>query len=294
MNSDGEYGLLERFLFPRARVDEARLADALRGKNVLITGASYGIGAASARLLADAGARVILAARTAEKLSALKTEIEATGGRADVYAVDLTDTKEIENFLRGLENSGNEIDIFISNAGKSIRRPLLESLERFHDFTRTMNLNYFVPVRLALALIPILSERKGHFINISAVNVLLAPAPFWAAYQASKTAFDQWFRSAAPELEAAGIAATSVYLPLVKTRMIEPTAAYDNAPAMSPEHVAEIIARAIYTKQKRYAPWWLRFGALGSVALRRPLEYAMSRSLKRNKELPARDAKRKL
>lgn len=279
MASSYKYSLLEHLLFPPTRVDQTRLVEEIKGKNVLITGASFGIGESLAYTLSKSGANLILVARTAEKLETIKTEIESNGGKVKVFAVDLTKTEQVESLLNELNQFPDGVDIFVNNAGKSIRRPLLESLDRFHDYTRTMNLNYFAPVRLALGLIPVLQKNSGQIINVSAVNVTLIPAPFWAAYQASKTAFDQWFRCAAPELEAIGIHTTSIYLPLVRTRMIEPTAEYKNAPAMSPEHVARIICRAVYTK-KSYAPWWLFFGQISSVIFRRPAEFFMKRMMK--------------
>jgi short-subunit dehydrogenase len=137
------------------------------------------------------------------------------------------------------------------------------------------------PVQLLLGLIPTLVARRGHVINVSAVNVLMAPAPYWAAYQASKTAFDQWLRCVAPELEARGVRTTSIYLPLVRTRMIEPTRHYQNLPAMRPEQVAQLICRAIISRRRRYAPWWLLLAQLASVLFRGPWEAAWGRRLKR-------------
>jgi short-subunit dehydrogenase len=127
-------------------------------------------------------------------------------------------------------------------------------------------------VQLLLALIPTLAERGGHVINISAVNVLLAPAPRWAAYQASKTAFDHWFRSVGPELGARGVSTTSIYLPLVRTRMIAPTREYTHMPAMQPQEVANLICHAIISRQRSYAPWWMLPAQLASVLLRWPWE----------------------
>lgn len=285
-----KYRLIEHFLFPPAWCDERKLADALNGKTVLITGASFGIGESVVKLLSNANANLILVARTAEKLAQIKDEIEKKNpaAKVTVFALDLTNDEQIETLLETLRELPNGIDVFINNAGKSIRRPLFESLERFHDYKRTMNLNYFAPVKLMLGLIPLLQKNRGHVINISAVNVLLIPAPFWTAYQSSKTAFDQWFRCAAPELEAARIATTSVYLPLVRTRMIEPTAEYKNAPAMSPEHVARIVCRSIYTRCPIFKPWWLIFGQISSVVFRRLSEIFMNSwaRKKRDKNLP--------
>jgi short-subunit dehydrogenase len=137
--------------------------------------------------------------------------------------------------------------------------------------------NYIGPVQLLLSLIPVLVARQGHVINISAANVLLAPMPKWAAYQASKTAFDQWFRCVAPELNARGVSTTTIYLPLVRTRMIEPTKAYKSMPAMQPEHVAQLICKAIISRKHTYAPWWLILGQLASVLFRWPWEVMTSK-----------------
>lgn len=278
MSAD-KYSLIEHFLFPPARCDKRKLAEVLNGKTVLITGASFGIGESVAYRLSKTGAHLILVARTAEKLEKIKDDIEKENrtSKVTILPVDLTNDEQIQTLLNELRGLPDGVDVFINNAGKSIRRPLFESLERFHDYTRTMSLNYFGPVKLMLGLIPILQKNHGHVINISAVNALLIPAPYWTAYQSSKTAFDQWFRCAAPELEAADIATTSIYLPLVRTRMIAPTAEYKNAPAMSPDHVAKIICRSIYTRRKIFKPWWLIFGQIASVVFRRPSEVFMNR-----------------
>lgn len=250
---------------------------------MLITGASYGIGECLAESLAETKAHLLLVARTAEKLLEVKQRVEAKGGRADVFPCDLTNATEVQTLLENLQQLPDGIDIFVNNAGKSIRRSLFDSLDRLHDFTRTMNLNYFGPVQLLLSLIPILVARKGHVINVSAVNVLLVPAPKWAAYQASKTAFDQWLRSVGPELNARGVSTTSIYLPLVRTRMIEPTEAYKNMPAMRPEQVAQLICKAILSRRRTYAPWWLLMGQLASVLFRWPWEVITSWRMKRER-----------
>jgi len=262
--------ILEWVLFPRASLSRKALERALRGKTILITGASFGIGEAVARIVAAAGARVLLVARTADKLEALAAEIAAAGGEASVLAADLIDEAAVEDLAARL--AATPPDIVVSNAGKSIRRPLFQSLDRFHDITRTIGVNYLGPTRLALATIPALVERRGQLINVSAVNVLLLPAPYWAAYQASKTAADQWMRCAAPELRARGVAVTTVYLPLVRTRMIAPTAIYADAPAMAPEQAARLVVRMMLTRQLWWAPWWVPPAHLASALFRRPWE----------------------
>jgi NAD(P)-dependent dehydrogenase (short-subunit alcohol dehydrogenase family) len=266
----GVRAFLEWVLFPRVSLSDAALERALRGKTILITGASFGIGEAVARIVAAAGARVVLVARTAEKLEALAAELRAAGGDAVAIAADLTDAAAVEALAPCI--AGLAPDILLSNAGKSIRRPLFQSLDRFHDVTRTIGVNYLGPVRLALAAIPGLVERKGQLINISAANVLLLPAPYWAAYQASKTAFDQWLRCAAPELRARGVAVTTVYLPLVRTRMIAPTKIYAEAPAMAPEQAARLVVKMMLKRRKWWTPWWLPPAHLTSALMRRPWE----------------------
>jgi short-subunit dehydrogenase len=274
-------GKMRLLFFPFLWFSRSKLQQRLAGKTVLITGASYGIGACLAETLAETKAHLLLVARTAEKLLEVKQQVEIRGGRADVFPCDLTSAAQVQTLLQDLLQIPAGIDVFVNNAGKSIRRSIFDSLDRMHDFTRTMNLNYFGPVQLMLSLIPPLVARHGHVINISAVNVLLAPAPKWAAYQASKTAFDQWFRSVGPELNACGVSTTSIYLPLVRTRMIEPTKEYKHMPAMRPEQVARLICRAINSRRRTYAPWWLMLAQLASVLFRWPWEVLLSWRLKR-------------
>lgn len=267
--------------FPFLWFSRSKLQQRLTGKTVLITGASFGIGESLAVRLAETKAHLLLVARTADKLLEVKQKVEAKGGRADVFPCDLTNATAVQSLLQQLLQFPNGIDLVVSNAGKSIRRSIFDSLDRLHDFSRTMNLNYFGPVQLLLALIPALVARQGHVINISAVNVLLVSPPKWAAYQASKTAFDQWFRCVAPELNARGVATTSIYLPLVRTRMIEPTKEYSNAPAMQPAQVASLICRAINSRRRSYRPWWLLPAQLASVLFRWPWEVLTTWYLRR-------------
>lgn len=262
------YRFLENILFPHAYINRAKLQRRLEGKTVLITGASSGIGEQIAYMLGDINVHLILIARRGEKLLSMKDEIEKRSARVSVFSADLRNNEEMEGFLRFIHALPDGLDVVVSNAGISICRSIFDSLDRYHDFTRTMAINYFAPVQLLLSVIPVLKERSGHIINISTINNLMIPFPRFAAYQASKGAFDTWFRSAAPELNAEGISTTSIYLPLVRTPMILPTAAYNNTPAMSSHHAAKIICRSIYTKKKKYSPWWIIFGQLISVIFR--------------------------
>ena len=278
-NQPHRYSLIEHLLFPPTWLSQQKLARTVHNKTILITGATFGIGEQLAYLLAPSKPHLVLVARTQKKLEEVGAKVENLGCTTDIFVTDLTKQDQLDELLKFLHSMPQGIDIVISNAGKSIRRSIHDSLDRYHDFTRTMNLNYFAPVRLLLSLIPILEKNDGHIINVSAINVLMIPPPFWAAYQASKSAFDQWFRCVGLELASRQINSTSIYLPLVKTRMIEPTKAYRSAPAMSAKHVAKTIAKTLYTKRRTHAPWWLFFGELGSLVLRKPLEWALQKWL---------------
>ncbi len=267
---------MKHLFFASVRFSPHKLKLRLKGKTVLITGASFGIGECLAHLLAPSGCRLVLVARTEEKLEKVQRAATALGGDAEIWPCDLTEPDQVDSLVAHISSTGG-VDLVVSNAGRSIHRSIFDSLDRHHDVQRTMDLNFLAPSRLVLGLIPSLVNGNGHVINVSALNVLLTPAPKWAAYQASKTAFDQWMRSIAPELRAKGVKTTTIYLPLVRTRMIEPTKAYDKAPALSPEEAASLICRAIVSQRRMYGPWWLVPAQLGSVLLRTPLEMLMTR-----------------
>ena len=255
--------LLNFLLFYVHKPNIRRLTQRLKHKTIIITGASYGIGESLCYLLADIDCNLILVARTVDKLRELKQRLTMSKAKVDIYAADLRDQEQLDGFIKYIQNL--PVDIFINNAGKSICRPVMQSLDRQHDFERTIKLNYLTPVQLCLALIPKLQQSKGHIINVSAVNVLFAPAVNWSAYQASKTAFDQWLRSAMPELQHRQIKVSTAYLPLVKTRMIEPTKAYQNLPALQPKQAATIISYLLQTQKRQYKPWWAMIVQLASV-----------------------------
>lgn len=256
--------IFSKILFPAGRYPKKRLAQKLQDKTILITGASFGIGEALTRILAqETDCRLVLVARTQEKLEKLKVSLSKNRqSPICIYSCDLTDQVARTILISSLK--ADQIDIFVSNAGKSIRRSIFKSLDRFHDFERTMELNYFAPVELSLALIPQLLQQKGQIINISAVNVHFPAAAGWAAYQASKTAFDQWLSASEAELAPKGLACTSIYLPLVRTRMIAPTKVYEHWPAMQPKAVARLICKAMLGRRISYSPWWTNIAAFFS------------------------------
>lgn len=241
---------------------EKLFQDRIHGKTVLITGASSGIGLTTAHRLADAGAHVLLVSRTKETLDEVKAEIEAKGGKASVFPCDLNDMEAIDAVSKDILASVDHIDILINNAGRSIRRAVHESLDRFHDFERTMQLNYFGAVRLVLNLLPHMMERKGgQIINISSIGVL-ANATRFSAYVASKAALDAFSRCLSAEAHAHKIAITSIYMPLVRTPMIAPTKIYKYVPTLSPEQAADLIAYAIVKRPKKIAT---NLGRLASI-----------------------------
>ena len=219
----------------------------------LVTGASSGIGMTVAKRLASAGAHVLLIARTEEKLLEVKAEIEQAGGKASVYPCDLNEMDAIDTVSKQILADVDHIDILINNAGRSIRRAVHESLDRFHDFERTMQLNYFGAVRLVLNILPHMINRKnGQIINISSIGVL-ANATRFSAYVASKAALDAFSRCLSAEVHSHKISITTVYMPLVRTPMIAPTKIYKYVPTLSPEQAADLVAYAIVKKPKKIA-----------------------------------------
>jgi short-subunit dehydrogenase len=227
------------------------LSDSVTGRTVLITGASSGIGKATAIELGEAGGTVLLVARTKAKLDEVAAEVEEAGGTAFVHTCDLSDPDDVDRMANQVLKRHGHVDVLINNAGKSIRRSVDRSYDRFHDYQRTMQLNYFAPVKLILDLLPVMRERgSGHIINISTMG-LQVNTPRFAAYLASKAALDAFSRSIGPEIIGDGVHVTTVYMPLVKTPMIAPTKIYDRFPTLSPEEAADLICEAIRKRPKR-------------------------------------------
>ncbi|RNM16074.1 SDR family oxidoreductase [Nocardioides pocheonensis] len=227
--------------------DKAAVA-ALKGKTVVITGASSGIGLVTAVQVAKAGAVPILIARGKDKLEATKALIESQGGKAYAYGCDLSDLQAIDALTEQLSGDFERIDSVVNNAGRSIRRSLKLSEDRFHDFERTMQLNYFGAIRLVMGLLPKMREQKsGHIVNISSIGVLTNP-PRFSAYVASKAALDAWSNVVSSELVGDGVSFTSIHMPLVRTPMIAPTKMYDRFPTISPAQAAAKVVTALVDK----------------------------------------------
>lgn len=218
---------------------------ALEGKHIVITGASSGIGRVTALKVAQAGGVPVLVARGKEKLDALRRDIERAGGQAHVFPCDLSDLDAIDDLCGALIRELPTVDGVVNNAGRSIRRSLRLSQERFHDFERTMQLNYFGAIRLVIGLIPIMRTGSGgHVVNVSSIGVQTNP-PRFSAYVASKAALDSWSNVVASELVGEGITFTSIHMPLVRTPMIAPTKLYDRFPTISPAQAADLVVKAL-------------------------------------------------
>ncbi len=242
----------ERHLDPDLFLDHS-LEGNVRDKVVLITGASSGIGKASAKRLASAGAHVLLVARSADKLEETAVEINELGGQCSIYQADVSNLEDCDSLVAAVLNDHGFVDILVNNAGRSIRRSLEYSFDRFHDFERTMQINYFGAIRLIIRLAPsMLAARKGHIINISSISAL-GPSPRFSAYVASKSALDAWTRAAAVEFSDRNIRFTTINMPLVRTPMITATSVYDSMPIIGPDEAAEMVAEAVIKKPKRIA-----------------------------------------
>ncbi len=244
-------------------IDRSRtLREAVSGRNVLITGASSGIGRATALQVAAAGGVPLLVARNVERLEELRAEIVAAGGTAYVYAADIAQIDDVDRLLSRVQADHHQVDMLVNNAGRSIRRSVSLSYERFHDYERTMQLNYFGAVKLILGVLPQMRERgRGHIVNVSSIGVQTNP-PRFSAYVASKAALDAFTRVVASEVIGDGVTFTTIHMPLVRTPMIAPTKMYNAFPTISPEDAAEMICEALRTRRKHIGT---RLGTVGEV-----------------------------
>jgi NAD(P)-dependent dehydrogenase (short-subunit alcohol dehydrogenase family) len=251
----------ERHLDPDLHIDRS-LRGTVGGKVVLVTGGSSGIGLAAAHKFAEAGAITLICGRDQNKLDEACAEARARGYQFIAYPVDIAEPEECEAFVQAVTEAHGGVDFLINNAGRSIRRAIESSYDRFHDYERTMQLNYFGSLRVTTGFLPgMVAKRKGHVVNISSIGVL-TNAPRFSAYVASKAALDAWTRCASSEFADQGISFTTINMPLVRTPMIAPTGLYNNVPTLAPEEAADMIAQACIFKPVRVAT---RLGIFGQV-----------------------------
>jgi NAD(P)-dependent dehydrogenase (short-subunit alcohol dehydrogenase family) len=244
------------------RLKHRSLSAALNGRTVVITGASSGIGRTTALKVAAAGGIPLLVARSVDKLEEVKQEIEAEGGSAYVYGADLSDLDSIDALVASILADHAAVDMLVNNAGRSIRRSVALSYERFHDYERTIQLNYLGAVKLIMGLLPSMRARGfGHIVNISSIGVQTSP-PRFSAYVASKAALDAFTRVASSEVLGDGVTFTTIHMPLVRTPMIAPTKMYDSFPAATPDEAADMVCEALRSKPKVINT---RLGTFGEV-----------------------------
>jgi NAD(P)-dependent dehydrogenase (short-subunit alcohol dehydrogenase family) len=236
------------------RDGSAALRDAVAGKVVLVTGASSGIGRAAAVRFAAAGATVLLVARSEDLLAEVVDEIGVRGGTAHAHRCDLTDLEQVDALVAKVLDRHDHVDVLVNNAGMSIRRKVRHSVDRFHDFERPMQLNYFAAVRLTMGLLPTMVEREsGQVVNISSWAALLRPARF-SGYAASKAALEAWSDSVQGEVLDDGVVFTNVHMPLVRTPMIAPTRLYRRMPALTVDQAANVVCDAVVSRSRRVTP----------------------------------------
>ena len=269
----------ERHLDPELLIDHS-LRGTVAGKVVLVTGGSSGIGLAAAHKFAEAGATTLICGRDQDKLDQACQEAKARGYRFAAYAADIADMADCDRFIKQLIADHGGVDFLINNAGRSIRRAIEGSYERFHDYERTMQLNYFGSLRVTMGLLPTMVEKhKGHVVNISSIGVL-TNAPRFSAYVASKAALDAWTRCASSEYADQGISFTTINMPLVRTPMIAPTGLYNNVPTLAPEEAADLVAQACIFKPVRIAARLGTAGQLLHALMPRIAQIAMNTSFR--------------
>ena len=260
----------------------------LAGQTVVLTGASSGIGAHAARQMAKRGATVCLLARRADELEQVRDRITSAGGTAHVYPVDLVDADAADAVIKQLLADHPRIDVLVNNAARSIRRPITESLDRVHDYERTININYLAAVRLTLGLMPrFLEQGHGHVVVSTSMSTQI-PIPLFSAYLASKSALESFARSVSAELGDRGVTTTIVHFPMVRTEMSTATEIYQAMPMMSPRKAAGWLVKAAESRPTRVTSIAGRFGELGMAtapgvitAVTRPLFRRMDASLAR-------------
>jgi NAD(P)-dependent dehydrogenase (short-subunit alcohol dehydrogenase family) len=239
------------------------LATAIKDKRVMITGASSGIGLETALRIGEAGGTVFLVSRTREKLEEVARQVEEKGGTAHVFPADLSDLEDLERMAKEVIDEHGGVDVLINNAGRSIRRSVARSYDRFHDYERTIQLNYLGTIKLIIGVLPHMREKKaGHIVNVSSIGVQTNP-PRFSAYVASKAALDAFTRVVSSETIGDNVTFTTIHMPLVRTPMIAPTKLYDSFPTISPEEAADLVCEALRAKPKQINT---RLGTFGEVA----------------------------
>lgn len=267
-----------------------KLAKEVDARVILITGGSSGIGLAVAKQLAATKAKIVLVARTMDKLLEAKREVEMKGGECYVYSCDLSNAEACAKLVSEVVEDLGRVDVLINNAGRSIRRSIHQSYDRMHDFQRTMDINYFGAVQMVLGLLPIMKQQDyGHIINISSIGVQ-ANAPRFSAYVASKAALDAFSRCIASEITHNNIHLTNVYMPLVRTPMIAPTKIYKHVPALNTFQAAQLVLKPLVTKQKKVSTPLGRFSEVAYAISPKSIDWVQNTAYRVFPESNAKNA----
>lgn len=259
--------LLKAILYPTPYIPVGKMRRQMAGKVCLVTGASFGIGLALTHQLLDLGAKVITLARHTEEWAGTYP-----------YRVDFKNRDEVVEVAKRIAEEHPRIDYLFVNAGKSICRSIPDTIERLHDYERTMSINYSAHVALLLALRPNLRAGRARIIYSGSVSLLFPYAPKWSAYHASKGAMEIWLRTAKVEWHCEGISIKIAYLPLVHTPMSGANPNYRQLTGYSAEEAANILLRLSRRKLlTTYIPWWARLTAPLARLLRVPIEQVYMR-----------------
>ena len=268
--------LLGRLSSPRMLHDKRALRRAVQGRTVVITGASSGLGLATARHCGRAGATVVICARSTDKLEEVAERIRQEGGSAYAYTCDLADPDSVRDFATYLLREHGHVDVLVHNAGKSLNRPIDLSYRRPKDLEATAGVNYLGPVRLTLMLLPYMRARgEGHIVNISTAGLLMYPGAGWGFYLGSKAAFEWWLRAVALEARADGVTVTQHYLGAVRTKMSAPKSWLHSAPSQSADEAAWGVARSIAKRPRYSANWAFYLISAGAGLVRVPVDIAI-------------------
>ncbi|WHU46495.1 SDR family NAD(P)-dependent oxidoreductase [Gordonia sp. L191] len=283
--------LMLRLVGPPMERDDARIRRAVAGKTVLVTGASFGQGEATARLLARNGAVVVMIARSVDRLAEVADEITASGGIAHAYGVDLSDAASVTSFAESMLRLHGPADIVIHNAGKSLRRSIYRSAQRISDMDAMVGANFTGPMRLTLALLPSMKENGGgHIVSIATAGLWLTPAaPRWSFYLGCKGGFDVWLRSVALEVKRDNIDVTTIYAGHIKSRMVA-TDWVSKSPGHTPSQAARVVAYAVTRRPRHLAPRGTGLIRLFGIVFERPFGSVLSLVDRRSSETAASDA----
>ena len=278
---------VERLFFYTPHISQAKLTETFENKTILLTGATFGIGEACVRKLAQLPCQLILVARTEEKLISLKNELESSHCKIHYIVADLYDISSSELIYQQVQQLQLKIDCLIHNAGKSIQRSIWKSIDRPQDIDRTIHINYLNPAHLTRLFLNDLKttsnqQHQSQILVVSTINAKLFAPPLWANYQASKSAFAEWIKAIQPELKIHNINAALIYLPLVRTRMILPTTQYASMPAMLPTQAADAILACAAHNKCQWQPWWLSIAQLCCIVFATPIQFFYRNLLKRN------------